>query len=245
MVVLVVAAVALVGCGDEDSDGDTGGGTEGGGSGSGGYDYDDDVTTTAPTFDLSRVMADLDLASINEQLLARPPSMASSVSAFTLSDVTEADILAAADDLCVSSYNPDVTIQWLEDLTFSDVNILLLGPATRLRITAETRCRRPASADEVERYEQGINGFFSRVRVPNTGELPTLSSASPTLCDFLDSRPGGQVLEGALDSVIDSLARRFSGDGAAAAILANVVSYTCPRWIQPVTDFVQKVLGGG
>lgn len=216
-----------------------------------GPDPDPDATTTTPTpttpttLDNPTAAIRAELDSLGEQLSALPVSMAETLTTYILQVVTPEQVESAAMALCASGYNPEVTISWLQRLTNRGVNFLLVGPATRLRITAENRCGEKATPAQVSRYVAGINRFFGGVGGVMAPPPTSISQASSPLCQFLSSNPGESVITSAVTDLLSGVSGgRVRGQGSGAEAIAKIVGASCPSWLPAVISTIQKALGG-
>lgn len=174
---------------------------------------------------------------LQEVLDSTPPSIANSVNAVGLADVTPAEVQSVARTLCDAQFDPTVTTSWLDERVPTH-SVLLLSPATRLLRLADRSCAvRPTSAQEDD-YGDAVYDFVAQ-RADVVPANPVSPTVADPICSFLDSQAGGAVTEAAVDEVIALASRNRIETEDFLPILMEVVGGTCDAWLPIVEEQIR------
>lgn len=222
LVVIVLASASLTTCADEDDDVVDGAGTGGGVSTL--LDENEGATTT--TADLDIVMANL-----REVLDSTAPAIADDINVMGLTSVTPDEVRSVATNLCVSSFDGNVTAAWLDERV-PRPSTLLMGPANRLLRLAGTPdiCTRPATAEEKQRYVATVyEALPSATPAPMSLDLPTGTEAA--VCEVLSSHAGGAAVEELSEALIGLATRNRVDPGDFLPLVVGIAGGTCDVWL--------------
>lgn len=222
-----VLLLVLAGCGDDESStggGDTSGngsGTTGTSEGSGGGGSSTGPAGGGATPDPALAQA---LARLSAAYDASPAGIAQDLGLFVTPPVNATEVEQIAVDLCESTFDPDVVLDWFDTRGIVPT-WMVAGPAQRLLdYTGSSVCNRAPTQAESSAY---LNGIWAALPDPLSGvRAPT--EVESVVCEFLGSRPGGAVVESVLTGMLEAATRGRVDPGEAIALGVEVAGAVCP-----------------
>jgi hypothetical protein len=183
------------------------------------------------------------VADLQELLAATPQRIADDVNTLGLTQAANKErVESVALRLCIYNFSANVTIDWLQEIKATP-SLLLEGPAKRLlRLSGNLPiCPRKPTSEERDNYQRAMSQFLN----PMPTFSPSPSGPIPRdvqvqVCQFLDSKGGGAVVETAIEALISTVSRKGVDTDEFIPLLVQIAGISCKQWLPLANAALEK-----